>query len=65
MITVNGQPRPLPQPPTVAALLAELGLAPGMVVVEHNGQALTRTQAAAAPLADDDRLEVIRAVAGG
>ena len=64
-LTVNGQLRELPTPPTVAALAAELGLRPGMVVVELNGTALTPSEAAGAHLADGDRVELVRAVAGG
>lgn len=64
-ITVNGQPRELPDPPTVAALVLDLGLRPGSVVVELNGTALTPSEAATAGLAEGDRLELVRAVAGG
>lgn len=64
-VTVNGEPRGLPVPPTVSALLTNLGLRPGSVVVELNGVALTRGEAAAVTLTAGDRIEVVRAVAGG
>jgi sulfur carrier protein len=46
-------------------LLSSLGLRVGSVVVEHNGTALLRSEVQAAVLADGDRLELVRAVAGG
>jgi sulfur carrier protein len=64
-LTVNGQRHPLPQPPTVPALLDGLGLALGSVVVEHNGMALLRSEAAQQVLVDGDVVELVRAVAGG
>lgn len=62
---VNGRDRSLPSPPTIMGLLGELELRPGTVVIELNGVALTRTEAAEAALADGDRVEIVRAVAGG
>ncbi len=35
------------------------------VVVEHNGQALTRPQARELRLSEGDKLEIVRIVAGG
>jgi sulfur carrier protein len=63
-VRVNGEERDIVAP-TVPALLEQLGLRPGTVVVEHNGVALTPTEAARAPLADGDVVEIVRAVAGG
>ena len=48
----------------VAALVAELGFAKGTVLVERNGVAL-RAEEWAQPLADGDRIELLRIVAGG
>jgi sulfur carrier protein len=62
---VNGTDRSLPSPGTVIALLEELELGLGTVVIELNGVALTRPEAAMATLADGDRVEIVRAVAGG
>jgi sulfur carrier protein len=64
-ITLNGQPRELTDPLGVPELLADLGLRPGMAVVELNGRALTRAEAAAAVVSDGDVVEIVRAVAGG
>lgn len=64
-VTVNGEPRDLPGGTTLPALLKDLGLATGWVVVELNGTALLRSEADATTLADGDVLEIVRAVAGG
>jgi sulfur carrier protein len=64
-ITVNGGPRELPDGLGLVALIEQLGLRPGSVVVEHNGEALVRSELAGVVLADGDRIELVRAVAGG
>ena len=64
-VTVNGTPRDLPTGTTVTALLDDLGLVVGSVVVEHNGTALLRSEVTAAELRDGDVVELVRAVAGG
>lgn len=64
-LTVNGRPAQVPDGTDVAGLLAVYGLQLGSVVVEHNGTALLRAEAAALVLSDGDRLELVRAVAGG
>ena len=62
-ISLNGQPREIPAS-DVAALVAELGFAKGTVLVERNGTAL-RPEEWTQPLAPDDRIELLRIVAGG
>ena len=64
-LTVNGRPSEVADGTTLPALLEQLGLRVGSVVVEHNGTALLRSELPAAVLADGDRLELVRAVAGG
>ena len=64
-VTVNGGERDLPDGLGLVALLTELGLRPGTVVVERNGEALVRSELDGVVLADGDRLELVRAVAGG
>jgi sulfur carrier protein len=64
-VTVNGEPRELTEGTTLPALLEQLGLQVGSVVVEHNGTALLRAEVRAAALSDGDVLELVRAVAGG
>jgi len=64
-LVVNGSPRAVEAGTTLPALLEALGLQVGSVVVEHNGSALLRSEVRTAVLADGDRLELVRAVAGG
>jgi sulfur carrier protein len=64
-VTVNGGDRELPDGTALVALIEQLGLRPGSVVVEHNGEALVRSELDAVVLVDGDRLELVRAVAGG
>jgi sulfur carrier protein len=64
-LTVNGSPRDVADDTTLVQLLDELGLRVGSVVVEHNGTALLRSEVEQARLTDGDRLELVRAVAGG
>jgi len=64
-IVANGAPRAVPAGATIATFLAELGWKPAWVVVEHNGEPLARDRFGAVPLREGDRLEVVRAVAGG
>lgn len=64
-VRVNGEPREIEPGTPLPELLAGFGLRPGMVVVELNGVALTRTEVEQALLGDGDVLELVRAVAGG
>lgn len=64
-LTVNGKPSEIVDGTTLLDLLQSLGLRPGSVVVEHNGAALLRTELTGVVLAEGDRLELVRAVAGG
>ena len=64
-LTVNGQSREVPAGTDLPGLLELLGLRRGSVVVELNGTALVPSEVPAATLTDGDRLELVRAVAGG
>ena len=63
-IRIHGQPRKIAAS-DIAALVAELGFAKGTVLVEHNGTALRPDEWPARTLADGDRIELLRLVAGG
>jgi sulfur carrier protein len=64
-VIANGRPVEMPDGATVADLLASLDLAGRVVVVERNGEPVERSRVATEILATGDRLEVVRAVAGG
>lgn len=50
---------------TLGDLLTTMGLGARWVVAERNGEAIGRPAMAAVVLADGDRIELVRAVAGG
>ena len=64
-VTANDKPVDVPDGATVADLLAVLGLDRRWVVVERNGEAVPRTETVTTALAAGDRVELVRAVAGG
>lgn len=65
-LTVNGEPRAIPEGSTLADLLRALKLDPRLIVVEHNREIL-RERAAypALRLAPGDVLELVHFVGGG
>ena len=67
MITVvsNGSPVELGDGATVTDLLDSLGLGGRWVLVERNGEPVERRLLGETVLSDGDRLELVRAVAGG
>lgn len=64
-VVANGRPYECRDGMTVAGFVRERGLDPRFVVVERNGEALERARYEEARLSDGDRLELVRAVAGG
>lgn len=64
-IQLNGTPRQLPDAATVAALIDVLGFTGKRLAVERNGEVVPRSQHAATPLNDGDRIEIVHAVGGG
>ena len=65
IVTVNGEAREVARAKDVAALIEELGLPAPAILVEHNGLALRREEWAGRVLAEGDRIELVRIVAGG
>lgn len=64
LISLNGQPCET-SAQTVSALVAELAQAPEMLLIEHNGTALHRSEWSGTPVAAGDRIEILRVAAGG
>ena len=64
-VSANGDPVELVDGATVDDLLAQLGLGRRWVLVERNGVPVHRRDTATTVLVDGDRLELVRAVAGG
>jgi thiamine biosynthesis protein ThiS len=64
-ITVNGEPKRLPGPMTLADLLRHLDLDPRTIVVEHNRKIVRRPQLRETSLAQGDTVELVHFVGGG
>jgi sulfur carrier protein len=64
-ITVNGQPREVPEGATAAELVALLELTGRRLAMEINGDILPRSRHDGHRLADGDRIEIVHAVGGG
>ena len=63
-LTINGAERHL-SAVTVAGMVEEMGLPGPMVLVEHNGLALRKSEWDGTALRDGDRIEILRVSAGG
>ena len=64
-IFVNGSPREVPASPTIAELLAELGVEARRVAVALNRDVVPRARHAEVVVQPGDRLEIVQAVQGG
>ncbi len=64
-IFLNGEPRTVDAPLTVADLLGTLGFVGQRVAVEINREIVPKSTHAAHRLQDQDRIEVVRAIGGG
>ena len=64
-LTVNGETRSFEGAPTVAALVATLGLDARKVAVERNLEIVPKSAYAATALADGDRIEIVHFIGGG
>lgn len=63
-IRLNGEARALAAS-TVPEMIAELGLPPETLLIEHNGVALHRSEWLTTALAENDQVEILRVAAGG
>ena len=64
-LTINGEPRRVPAPATLADLLTHLGLDPRTVVVELNREIVRRPRLAEVDLRNGDVVELVHFVGGG
>ncbi len=64
-IEVNGSQRSLPDPPTLAALFAELGISRQGTAAVINGEIVEQASYEQTPLTPGDSVEVVRMVGGG
>jgi sulfur carrier protein len=63
-VTVNGKPEPLPEPPTLSALLSRLALE-GPFALARNGEFVPRDSYAECGLNPGDEIEIVHPAAGG
>ena len=63
-VTVNGEVLEVDEG-TVAEFIRGRGLDPRFVIVERNGEALERSRYDSVRVEEGDRIELVRAVAGG
>ena len=64
-ITVNDEPRDVPDGTTLSDLLAALGRKAKFCAVERNRELVPRSEHAACVLAEGDQLEIVTLVGGG
>jgi thiamine biosynthesis protein ThiS len=64
-VTVNGRDTQAEPSVSLSAFIRSRGLDPRYVVVERNGEPVERARYDELELAEGDRLELVRAVAGG
>lgn len=64
-IELNGEPREVPAPASVASLLDSLGLAEQRVAVAVNRTVIPRSRYGDHALTAGDRIEILEAVGGG
>ena len=64
-IAVNGESVDTREAKTIAELIERYQLSPQSILVEHNGLVVPRYEWPKRPLAEGDRIEFIRVVAGG
>jgi sulfur carrier protein len=64
-VTVNGEPRQLPEGATVAKLVDELSAPSRGVAVALDGEVVPRTAWSATALREGARIEVVVAIQGG
>lgn len=64
-VTANGRAVAVLLPCTIEAFLQAQGLLPRSVVVEHNGEAVAPSEFSQRLLQANDRLEIVKIVAGG
>ena len=64
-LTINGQPKELPDNTSLSAAVAQLCKTPDHVIVELNGTIMERSLWATTQLNPHDRLELVMFVGGG
>ena len=64
-LTINGKEEELAEGLTIARLIADKGVNPAGILVEHNYAIVTSEAWESAVLRENDNLEILRLVGGG
>lgn len=64
-LRVNGKQVELDQPTPLLSYLEKLGVNPGAIAVEHNGEIIERAAYPGVVLREGDQVEIVRMVGGG
>ena len=64
-VWINGEPAEINGASNIAELAAHYGLQPNTVLIEHNTTALHQREWLERQIAEGDRIEFVRVVAGG
>lgn len=64
-LTINGEPRDVPDGLNLRALIEHLGIKPELVAAQHNERIVGRDAQTSVTLAEGDIVELIRIVGGG
>jgi thiamine biosynthesis protein ThiS len=64
-VTINGEPREIPDGLSVAELLGHLGITADRVAIERNRDILPRTQWQGTAVETNDSYEIVHFVGGG
>ncbi|NDG73008.1 MAG: sulfur carrier protein ThiS [Proteobacteria bacterium] len=64
-ILLNGEMCEFEETKTITDLVSALSLEPKVVLIEHNGIALHRSEWSSCILSDGDRIEILQVAAGG
>ncbi len=65
LVIANGEKKQVALPCSIETFLLSQQLPPRSVVVEHNGEAVAPSEFSSRLLQPNDRLEIVRIVAGG
>jgi sulfur carrier protein len=64
-ITLNGEPKELPEGLSAQGLIELLGLSDKRLAIEINATIVPRSRLAEQPLRPGDRVEIVHAIGGG
>ena len=64
LLTINGESKEVIAT-SVEGMLSDLSLPAPLMLIEHNGRALHRSEWSSVTLAEGDRLELMKVAAGG